>query len=485
MPQPNAMTIQPDALPLVFGSTTFATTPLPRSTRRVVPTNSAKYCFMSTYKSLIFRPTLRPPNSVPPTSPNCSRLIARNLRLKATVDLPVPGDCITTLPQPSGQPGQVGRAESRRLRHLRTNNWKLHDIGLVLQQRIINRGPAIDAKLRQRCCARVSRPRTHRITPHCIREVRNLQRNTLDGRPSNMPRRGPASNPHNRTASVRIPMRRTEPDKCRHKVNAPVIGNRLSELFNVRRRLDDSQPIAKPRDHGATDKYATFQGIFKLAASLPGNRGKQPILRINRLATCVHQHEATGSIRVLGEPGSETCLPKQRSLLVACCTGNRNARQLRYSLDLAVDFARRANFRKHGTRHAEARQQLIIPLPGVNVHKQCSRRIRSVGHMNLSAGQSIDKPGIDSPTCQLARLGRRAGARYLIENPGKFRRTEIRIEQQARLLMNHRLPTVRSKTITHVRCAAILPHDRPMNRLPRRPVPYHNGLALICDPHRR
>src|SRR6185295_16933406 len=53
------------------------------------------------------------------------------------------------------------------------------------------------------------------------------------------------------------------------------------------------------------------------------------------------------------------------------------------------------------------------------------------------------------------------------------------IEQQARLLMDHWLPAIRSKASTHIRRAAILPHDRPMDRLSGRPVPNNNRLTLI------
>jgi len=41
MPQPKVMTIQPEPWPLVFPRTTLATTPLPSTIRRAVPTNSS------------------------------------------------------------------------------------------------------------------------------------------------------------------------------------------------------------------------------------------------------------------------------------------------------------------------------------------------------------------------------------------------------------------------------------------------------------
>ena len=44
--QPAVMTIQPELLPLVRDSTTFATTPLPKMTRMAVPINSARVGFI-------------------------------------------------------------------------------------------------------------------------------------------------------------------------------------------------------------------------------------------------------------------------------------------------------------------------------------------------------------------------------------------------------------------------------------------------------
>src|SRR3954469_14797143 len=162
MPQPKVITIQPEPLPFVFGSTTFATTPLPRSTKSAVPMNSAKYCFMTTYKSLIFRPTARAANGVAPSRANCGCLIGRHLWFETTIDFPMPSDGISTLPNTSGHPSQVRGAKRRRLRYLRPNNRELHDIGLILQQRVVNRRAAVDAKLRHRIAG---------ITSHRIGEV--------------------------------------------------------------------------------------------------------------------------------------------------------------------------------------------------------------------------------------------------------------------------------------------------------------------------
>src|SRR4051812_16370957 len=129
MPQPNVITIQPEPLPLVFGNTTFATTPLPSNTNSAVPMNSAKYCFMTTYQSLIFRPTPRAPNGVAPSRANCGCLVRRHLRLETTIDFPMPGDGIAPLPHPGRHPSQIRRAERRGFCHLWPNNWQLHDIG--------------------------------------------------------------------------------------------------------------------------------------------------------------------------------------------------------------------------------------------------------------------------------------------------------------------------------------------------------------------
>jgi hypothetical protein len=257
----------------------------------------------------------------------------------------MPGDCIATFPHTSGQPGKIGRAERRRLRHLRPHNRQLHDIRLILQQCVINRSPAVHAKLGHR---------TLRVAPHRIRKISNLQRNTLNCGPRNMPGRGPAGYSYNCSASIRVPMRRTKSSERRYNVNAAIVSNRPCKCFNFRRRFDDSEPIAKPRNDGAADKHSTFERVLKPAIHLPGHCGKQPILRVDRFAAGVHQHEAAGAIRVFREARLETRLSEERRLLITRRTGNLHTRKLGHRLHIAVNFTRRANFREHGTWHAEA-----------------------------------------------------------------------------------------------------------------------------------
>src|SRR5204862_2904467 len=118
-----------------------------------------------------------------------------------------------------------------------------------------------------------------------------------------------------------------------NEVNATVIRNRKSKLFNIGRRLDDPEPIAEPSDYGAADKNTAFERVLKSVFGFPSNRGKQPIFRIDWFVTCVHQHEAAGTICIFCEPRFETRLPEECRLLIARRTGNRNVRKLWDGLD--------------------------------------------------------------------------------------------------------------------------------------------------------
>src|SRR5205814_7599525 len=132
MPQPNVMTIHPDPLPFVFGSTTFATTPLPSSTNSVVPTNSAMYGFMPDRKLFLFGPTLCPPHRLIPASPDRAGPIRTHPRLEPPAHLPVMRDGIPVGPNTRRNPGKIGSAERRRPRNLRPHHGTLHDVGLML-----------------------------------------------------------------------------------------------------------------------------------------------------------------------------------------------------------------------------------------------------------------------------------------------------------------------------------------------------------------
>src|SRR3954453_18014391 len=138
MPQPNVITIQPEAFPFVFGSTTFATTPLPSSTNSAVPTNSAMYSFMLEQRLFLFGPTLRPPDRLVPASTDRARLIRTHLWLKPPVHLPMMSDRIPVGPNIRRKPRKIGRPKRCRLCNLRPDDRQLHDVSLMLQQPVVH-----------------------------------------------------------------------------------------------------------------------------------------------------------------------------------------------------------------------------------------------------------------------------------------------------------------------------------------------------------
>ena len=62
-------------------------------------------------------------------------------------------------------------------------------------------------------------------------------------------------------------------------------------------------------------------------------------------------------------------------------------------------------------------EQLVVPVPSVNVEEHGAGSIGLIGHVHLAFGQFPDQPGINRSKSQFAALGLFAGARHVVENP--------------------------------------------------------------------
>ena len=83
------------------------------------------------------------------------------------------------------------------------------------------------------------------------------------------------------------------------------------------------------------------------------------------------------------------------------------------------------------------------------------------------------------------RLGAGAEARDLVEEPHKLRSRKVGVEDQARLLAHHVGKAEGAQLVAYIGGASALPYDRVVYRLPRRPIPEHDRLALVRDADRR
>ena len=67
--------------------------------------------------------------------------------------------------------------------------------------------------------------------------------------------------------------------------------------------------------------------------------------------------------------------------------------------------------RQHGLRHAEQRQQLIVPTAVMNVEQQRARSVGRIGGVDFAAGEPPQQIRVDRPEGEFAARGEIADAR--------------------------------------------------------------------------
>src|SRR6185437_13292912 len=85
---------------------------------------------------------------------------------------------------------------------------------------------------------------------------------------------------------------------------------------------------------------------------------------------------------------------------------------------------------------------------------------------------------------ELPRLGPRAGARDVVEEPRELRPREVRIEQKAGFRAKQRFMALLSQRVTKGRGASVLPHDGIRDGTASGALPEERGLALVGDADR-
>ena len=121
-------------------------------------------------------------------------------------------------------------------------------------------------------------------------------------------------------------------------------------------------------------------------------------------------------------------------------------------------------------RHAEERQQLVVPAPLADVVEQRPRGVGGVGHVDAAAAQPPRHPAVDGAEGELASLGALAHAGHVVEQPVQLGAGEVGIEQQPGLAPDQRLGAGRRAAPRRTRrCAG------PARRSPARPAPTWRG----------
>ena len=132
--------------------------------------------------------------------------------------------------------------------------------------------------------------------------------------------------------------------------------------------------------------------------------------------------------------------PKQRRLLIAGDTRNRNARALDFCIP--IDTAAVADGGQHCAGDVERVQQAIVPIERVDIIDHCARGVCIIGYMRRAAGQFPDQPAIHRTEQDFAPARANARARRLIQNPFDLGPGKVSVRDQAR-----RLPDVTGQAL--------------------------------------
>jgi hypothetical protein len=254
-----------------------------------------------------------------------------------------------------------------------------------------------------------------------------------------------------------------------------------------RQRLDrlrpagDAELFVDPLDRRPGDEDRALQRIGRPPVHPRRHGGEQPGAGHRRRLPGVDQHETAGAVGGLHLARPDAPLAHQRRLLVAghAADGDRAAQDLGVRL---AEFSRTIeNLRQDIQGNIQQLAHFRRPFLAADVEDQGARGVGRVGGVDAPAGQLPDHPAVDGPRQQLAGLGRRPGARHMVQQPGDLGAGEVGIEQQSGDLGHPPLVAALAQPLAGVGRTPVLPDHGLVDRLAARLVPDHHRLALVGD----
>ncbi len=207
------------------------------------------------------------------------------------------------------------------------------------------------------------------------------------------------------------------------------------------------------------------------------------MFRLYRGFTRVEQVERPRTVGTLRLAGGEAALPEERGLLIARDAADRYAvgEKVQPLRDAVLGHAR-LHVRQRGAGYTEVAEQFVVPLHRVDVKQQRAARVGRVGGVNCATCKPPDEEGIDRAERQFPAVRNDLQQRRAVEEPPELRARKVRVEHEPGLRGQHRL--IGRVLAAKVGGAAVLPHDRTVNRAPGGPVPRDRRFALVGDPDR-
>ena len=225
-------------------------------------------------------------------------------------------------------------------------------ISLELHQQIIHRRAPIDAQFSERDLG---------IRIHGFDDISHLEPYALFGGAGDVARLGSTAQPNQEAGRVRIPIGRSQADKCRHQHDSIGVFDTRRQLIDLGGMANQLQTIAQPLDNGSADEDAAFQRVFQLLIQAADERGDQSFLREHELGADILQQKAARTVGVLGVTGMYAELTEERGLLIsgdACDLGRFQTKRSGHLADL---LARPDHLGHHAFGNSKQLQQIRIP----------------------------------------------------------------------------------------------------------------------------
>ena len=395
---------------------------------------------------------------------------------EAALGLPQRRQFLGALVHARGQARQVGSAQGRGLHAGRAHDGNAQQVGLELHEQVVDAGAAVHAQFAHRRAAA-----GHRVAAHGQQQGGALEGDGFKRGPRDVGNGGAARQARDGAARIGLPVGGAQSGEGRHHHHAARVGHALGQLLHLAAVLDGAQPVAQPLDHGAAHEDAAFQRIGRRSGGLCRSGGQQAVGGGLEHAARVHEHEAARAIGVLGHAGRKAGLAEEGALLVAGHAADGDLAAQHLGCRAAEIGGGRQHLGHQRARNLQQRQQIVVPLVGVDVEQHGAAGVGDIGHMAAPARELPDQPAVHGAEGQLAALGGGARAVDVVQNPAQLGAREIGVDQQARLALDGVGMSGLAQLGAQRLGAAVLPDDGVVYGLARGAVPDHRGLALVGD----
>ena len=152
---------------------------------------------------------------------------------------------------------------------------------------------------------------------------------------------------------------------------------------------------------------------------------------MHQLLSCIHQHKATRTVRILSHASLMTNLAKECSLLITSNSGNWNRGTKKSFLGFPKMAAGRLHFWQYLRWHIQNLQHFSIPFQLADIVHHRAGSVGIVGCVYLTAREFEDEPAINSPKTQFSFGRALAGTFYLFQQPARFGSAEVGINNQS------------------------------------------------------